>query len=109
MSKKVSGKAFDAKIFKRLMSFASKYRGQFFVGTMSAILLSVVAIARPVLLQEIVNTYLENKDKEGLLFYCLIMVAFLMSEVLMQFVFIYKANWLGQHIIKDIRVKLFIA
>ena len=106
MSKKVSGKAFDAKIFKRLMSFASKYRGQFFVGTMSAILLSVVAIARPVLLEEIVNTYLENKDKEGLLFYSLLMVAFLMSEVLMQFIFIYKANWLGQHIIKDIRVQL---
>ena len=35
-----------------------------------------------------------------------LMVAFLVAEVLLQFVFIYKVNWLGQHIIMDIRVKL---
>ena len=106
MSKKVSGKAFDAKIFKRLISFASNYRGEFFVGTIAAILLSVVSIAKPILLQEIVNTYFENKDKEGLLYFSLLMIVFLLLEVLMQFIFIYKVNWLGQHIIKDIRVKL---
>jgi len=106
MSKKITGKAFDAKIFKRLISFASKYRGQFFIGTISSILLSLVSVAKPVLLQEIVNTYFENKDTSGLLQYSLFMVAFLMVEVLMQFVFIYKVNWLGQHIIKDIRIQL---
>ena len=106
MSKKVTGKAFDAKIFKRLMSFASIYKGQFFIGTMSAILLSLLSVVRPVLLQEIINTYFENKDQQGILYYCLLMVVFLMGEVTMQFIFIYKVNWLGQHIIKDIRVKL---
>ncbi len=106
MSKKVTGEAFDAKIFKRLMNFASNYRGQFFVGTTTAILLSVVSIAKPVLLQEIVNTYFENKDKEGLLKYALLMCVFLVAEVLMQVIFIYKVNWIGQHIIKDIRVQL---
>ena len=106
MSKKVKVKAFDSKIFKRLMSFASKYKEQFIIGTFSAILLSLVSIAKPILLQEIVNTYFENKDKVGLLKYSLLMVAFLVAEVFMQFVFIYKVNWLGQHIIKDIRVQL---
>ncbi len=106
MSKKVTGKAFDAKIFRRLISFASKYRIQFLVGTLSAILLSLLAIARPILLQEIVNTYFENKDKVGLLEYSLLMGVFLIGEVFTQFLFIYKVNWLGQHIIKDIRVQL---
>lgn len=106
MSKKVTGKAFDAKIFRRLISFASKYRIQFLVGTLSAILLSLLAIARPILLQEIVNTYFENKDKVGLLEYSLLMCVFLIGEVFTQFLFIYKVNWLGQHIIKDIRVQL---
>ncbi len=106
MSKKDSGKAFDAKIFKRLMSFASKYKVQFFVGTMSAILLSLVSVAKPILLQEIVNTYYKNKDQVGLLNYALLMCVFLLAEVAMQIIFIYKVNWLGQHIIKDIRVKL---
>lgn len=106
MSKKVTGKAFDAKIFKRLMGFAKNYRWQFFVGTLSAILLSLVSVAKPILLQEIVNNYFENKDKEGLLYFSLLMCAFLLAEVFLQFIFIYKVNWLGQHIIKDIRVKL---
>ncbi|UMB60193.1 ABC transporter ATP-binding protein/permease [Lutibacter sp. A80] len=106
MSKKVTGKAFDLKIFSRLMSFAKIYRWEFTISTLAAILLSLVSIAKPVLLQEIVNVYFENKDKEGILYFSLLMVAFLVAEVLLQFLFIYKVNWLGQHIIMDIRVKL---
>ncbi|MFD0761243.1 ABC transporter ATP-binding protein [Lutibacter aestuarii] len=106
MSKKLTGKAFDAKIFKRLMGFAKKYRLQFVIGTLSAILLSLVSVAKPILLQEIVNTYFETKDKEGILYFSLLMVVFLIAEVFLQFLFIYKVNWLGQNIIKDIRVKL---
>ena len=106
MSKKVNVKAFDAKIFMRLMGFAKNYRWQFFIGTLSAILLSLVSVAKPVLLQEIVNTYFENKDREGILYFSLLMCLFLFAEVFLQFIFIYKVNWLGQHIIKDIRVQL---
>ncbi|WP_111706494.1 ABC transporter ATP-binding protein [Lutibacter citreus] len=106
MSKKVTGKAFDLKIFSRLMSFAKNYRYEFVASTLAAVLLSLVAVAKPILLQEIVNNYFETKNKEGLLNFSLIMCGFLFLEVLLQFVFIYKVNWLGQHIIKDIRVKL---
>jgi len=106
MNKKVTGKAFDAKIFMRLLSFAKKYRWQFFIGTLSAILLSAVSVAKPILLQEMVNTYFKNKDEKGILYFSLLMCFFLLAEVFLQFIFIYKVNWLGQHIIKDIRVKL---
>ena len=92
MSEKVTGKAFDAKIFKRLIGFAKKYRTQFIIGTFSAILLSLFSIARPILLQEIVNTYFENKDKDGLLYFSLLMCMFLFGEVFLQFIFIYKVN-----------------
>ncbi|MDP3358505.1 MAG: ABC transporter ATP-binding protein [Lutibacter sp.] len=106
MSKKVTGNAFDAKIFNRLLGFSKKYRWEFFIGTFSAILLSLATVARPILLQEIVNIYFKNKDKEGILYFSMLMVVFLIAEVLLQFIFIYKVNWLGQHIIKDIRVQL---
>ncbi|MHB1146235.1 MAG: ABC transporter ATP-binding protein [Lutibacter sp.] len=106
MSSKVTGKAFDAKIFNRLLGFSKKYRWQFFIGTFSAILLSLVSVAKPILMQEIVNIYFKNKDKEGILYFSLLMLVFLMAEVFLQFIFIYKVNWLGQHIIKDIRVQL---
>jgi len=106
MSKKATGNAFDAKIFNRLLGFSKKYRWEFFIGTFSAILLSLVSVAKPILLQEIVNIYFKNKDKTGILNFSLLMVVFLIAEVLLQFIFIYKVNWLGQHIIKDIRVQL---
>ena len=106
MSSKVTGKAFDAKIFNRLLGFSKKYRWEFFIVTFSEILLSLVSVAKPILLEEIVNTYFKNKDKEGILYYSLLMVVFLIAEVFLQFIFIYKVNWLGQHIIKDIRVQL---
>ncbi|REE80531.1 ATP-binding cassette, subfamily B, MsbA [Lutibacter oceani] len=106
MSEKVTGKAFDLKIFSRLMSFAKIYRWEFIISTLAAILLSLVSVAKPILLQEIVNTYFEEKDKEGILYFSLLMCGFLLAEVLLQFLFIYKVNWLGQHIIKDIRIKL---
>ena len=106
MSSKVTSKAFDANMFMRLIGFSKKYRWEFFIGVFSAILLSLVSAAKPILLQQIVNIYFKNKDKEGILYFSLLMVAFLIAEVLVQFVFIYKVNWLGQHIIKDIRVQL---
>ena len=106
MSSKVTGKAFDTNIFMRLIGFSRKYRTEFFIGIFSAILLSLLSAAKPILLQEIVNIYFKNKDKEGILYFSLLMVGFLIAEVLVQFLFIYKVNWLGQHIIKDIRVQL---
>lgn len=106
MNKKVTGKAFDFKIFKRLMGFANKYRWQFLIGTLSAIIIAFVSVAKPVILKDIINVYFENKDEVGLLNYSLLMGAFLLVEVMLQFIFIYKVNWLGQHIIKDIRIQL---
>lgn len=35
------------------------------------------------------------------------MLGILLVEVLLQFTFIYFANWVGQHIIRDIRSKIF--
>jgi len=79
MSKKVTGSAFDVKIFNRLWGFPEIPMG-IFIGTFSAILLSLATVARPILLQEIVNIYFKNKDKEGILYFSMLMVIFLISR-----------------------------
>jgi subfamily B ATP-binding cassette protein MsbA len=106
-NEKPSGKAFDLVVFKRIIKYAQKYRWQFWVTSSTAILLSFLSTARPLILIKIVNTYIAPREKEGLLFLILLMLALLFVEVLVQFVFVYLANWLGQHIIKDIRKELF--
>lgn len=107
MSDSNSGKAFDVKIFKRLMLYAKQYRTYFVVASISAILLTLFSVVRPILLKEIIDHYLADKDKVGLLNYVLLMLAFLLIGVLTRFVFIFTANKLGFSIIKDMRMQLY--
>ena len=62
---KNTGKAFDVKIFNRLMQYISEYKSYFVIASLSAILLTFFAIARPLLLKKIIDTYLAEKDKVG--------------------------------------------
>ncbi len=107
MSDKVTGKAFDFKIFKRLMFYVRSYRREFLFSIVSVLLLAGLAAVRPVLLRLIVDNYILNKNVEQLLIFSLILFGALLLEVIFQFLFIFFTNWLGQHIIKDIRTQLF--
>jgi len=70
-------------------------------------MLSVFAALRPYLLKQTVDEYVAPKDSYGLLIFICLMLLVLFLEVLSQFYFVYWANWLGQDIVKDLRVKLF--
>ncbi|PQJ78912.1 ABC transporter ATP-binding protein [Polaribacter porphyrae] len=102
-----SGNAFDIEIFSRLMSFAKRYKLYFFIAASSTILLALFSVLSPYILINTVDEYILSKDKVGLLNYTLLMLGVLIIEVLLQFTFIYFANWVGQHIIRDIRIKIF--
>jgi subfamily B ATP-binding cassette protein MsbA len=106
-TKNLSGEAFDLDVFLRILQYAKKYRWQFIITSLAAITLSFLATARPIILIRIVNTYITPREEKGLLFLITLMVILLLIEVVIQFFFVYLANWLGQHIIKDIRQQLF--
>jgi len=107
MAKTKTGNAFDFKIFARLMSFAKKYRVQFWVAAISTITLALFSAASPVILMEAIDDFSKTKNVNTLLFYTLVMVGILLLQVLLQFLFVYFSNWVGQHIIRDIRAKIF--
>ncbi|MCH1538399.1 MAG: ABC transporter ATP-binding protein/permease [Flavobacteriaceae bacterium] len=104
---KVNGKVFDLKLFGRLMDYSNPYRLTYYFVLFSAILLSVFSTLSPYLLKVVVDDYITPKDHEGLQFFSLLMLLTLFLEVFFQFIFIYYANWLGQMIVKDLRVELF--
>ncbi|PKH50463.1 antibiotic ABC transporter ATP-binding protein [Tenacibaculum sp. Bg11-29] len=104
---KTTGKAFDIKIFVRLMSFAKQYRTRFIIATTSTILLALFAVLSPILLMEAIEDFVTHKDLTRLLYYTIAMLIVLLIQVVFQFSFIYYANWVGQHIIRDIRAKTF--
>ncbi len=106
-NKNITGKVYDYKLFTRLMSYAKAYRLQFYIAVIAVVLLALFAVVRPVLLKEIIDNYITNKNAEQLLVYAILMLVVLLFEVFFQFLFIYFANWLGQNIIKDMRTQLF--
>ncbi|MDO6603533.1 ABC transporter ATP-binding protein [Arenibacter palladensis] len=104
---KDTGKAFDYRLFKRLLRHVRPYLITFYGVAIAAILLSGFAVLTPILVGEIVDNAITNKDGQKLLTLTLAMVGVLLGEVLSQLYFNYYANWLGESVIKDIRIKLF--
>lgn len=107
MAEKISGKAFDIKIFLRLMSFAKGYKLKFSIAAISTITLAFVSALNPYIIGETVNDFVTNQDISNLVFYIKILLTIVFAEVILQFLFIYYANWVGQHIIRDIRATVF--
>ncbi|WP_281240149.1 MULTISPECIES: ABC transporter ATP-binding protein [Flavobacterium] len=103
----MKAKAFDTRLFKRILKYTKPYQWRFNGVIIFAISLSVFAALRPYLLKQTVDSYIQPKDQNGLLLYITLMGIILLLEVFSQFFFVYWANWLGQDIVKDIRVKLF--
>jgi len=104
---KETGNAFDFSLFKRLLKYTNPYKWTFYFVTVSAILLSFFAILRPYLLRITIDDSIIPRDNENLVFYITMMLVVLFLEVIFQFCFIYFANWLGQEVIRDLRVNLF--
>ena len=103
----MKAKAFDTRLFKRILKYTKPYQNRFNGVIVFAITLSIFAALRPYLLKLTVDNYMKPKDENGLLFYVSLMGIVLIFEGLSQFYFVYWANWLGQDIVKDIRTELF--
>ncbi|GAK89610.1 ABC transporter [Nonlabens ulvanivorans] len=102
-----TGNAFNFKLFKRLISYTKPYKTTYYFVAVSAILLSGLAIAMPYLIKVLIDDYIIPQELSGIYLVICVMVAALLLEVLLQISFIFYANWLGQQVIRDLRLKLF--
>jgi subfamily B ATP-binding cassette protein MsbA len=101
------GKAFDTKLFKRLLQFAKPYRGPLYFAAVGAIILSVCAAMQPYFMRKAIDIGITEKSEPDLIYYIGMIGLVLFGQVLFQLLFIYTSNWIGQQVIRDIRVKLF--
>ena len=101
------GNAFDFGIFRRLMTYTRPYRLWVYLVAVAAVLISVFTVLRPIYLEMAIDQGIGPKNMDSLIYYLEIMLLVLLGEVVFQLFFIYFASWLGQQVVKDIRVKLF--
>ncbi|MEN8815645.1 MAG: ABC transporter ATP-binding protein, partial [Nonlabens sp.] len=113
-----TGNAFNMGLFKRLLSFTKPYRLTYYFVALSAILIAIVAIGMPYLIKVAIDNHIVPQDFNGtntiwgieyggFTGVIVLMIAVLLADVLLQLSFIYYANWLGQQVIRDLRLKLF--
>ena len=104
---KVKGKIFDIRLFSKLLVFVKPYNNTFYGVMFTAILISLFSTLTPYLLKVVVDDYILVKNYEGMQSVILLMMLILLFEVIFMYLFTFYANWLGQRVIKDLRVNVF--
>ena len=107
MAEKNKNIAFDAQLFGRLLGCTKRYYGIFFFALITVIGLAVFGALRPKVLQLAMDQNIEQQQQAGFLKYIVWMLILLFLEVVCNLFFIYYASWLGQSVVRDIRIKLF--
>jgi len=107
MASSVAGKAFDFKLFSRVLKFVKPYKLRFYATAVLTVLLAILGPIKPMMIGDTIDKYIETSDSEGLLTWILLIVVVLLVEAVLQFYQTFNANVLGQSVIIDIRSQLF--
>ncbi len=102
-----SGGIVDFKVLKRLFQYAKPFIKQFYLLVFLTVLLAALMPIRPLLVQQAIDKYVPLGDTGGLMTMMIILVAHLIILAIIQYWHTYLAGWVGQSIIKDIRIKLY--
>jgi ATP-binding cassette subfamily B multidrug efflux pump len=102
-----SGNIIDTDVLKRLYKYVKPYQRSFYFLVFLTVALAVLAPTRPYFIQMAIDGPVQSGDFQGLTWLMLLLVGLLMVQALVQFGHTYLSGWLGQHIIRDIRLKLY--
>lgn len=102
-----SGKIFDLEILKRLFQFIKPYNVKFYSLVLTIMLGATLAPALPLLIRQTIDGPVSAGNYTGLAKMMASMIGLLVVQSLIQFTNTYLAGWLGQNIIRDIRVQLY--
>ena len=94
-------------LFRRVLSMAKPYRRTLYFTAVLTVVLAPLAIARPKLIQVMVDDYMFKGDVQGMTMLAGILFGVLLLEVVLRYLFLYNADWLGQITIRDLRVRVF--
>src|SRR6187401_542575 len=107
MANVINKKFFDFDLLKRVLRFAAPYKKRFYWSIALAIILAVFTPVRPILIQITVDRYISGGLWNGVLVITIIQIGFLFLETGLRFYFSYITAWLGQNVVKDLRVKVY--
>ncbi|MER3471207.1 MAG: antibiotic ABC transporter ATP-binding protein [Chitinophagaceae bacterium] len=98
---------FDFKLLRRVLHFAVPYKKNFYWSVALSIILAIITPIRPYLIQLTVSKFITGKNYNWLIYITIIQIAFLFIETGFRFYFSFLTSWLGQSVVKDLRVTTF--
>ena len=104
---KNSGIVLDSDVLKRLFTFVRPYIRTFYFIVFMTFALAILGAVRPFLIQYTVDNDILNNDWEGLTRMFVILSVLLVANAIVQYLHTYYAGWLGQNVVRDIRIKLY--
>jgi ATP-binding cassette, subfamily B, multidrug efflux pump len=100
-------KKFNYGLLGRLIGLTRPFRGYFITAVVMAVVLAPLATLRPYLIQRMVDDHIFKLDTIGMTRMTIVLIGLLIVEVCIQYSFNLLTSWLGQLIIRDLRVKVF--
>ena len=101
------GKIVDIKILRRLFPYIKPYTKQFNILVILTFMLAVLIPARPYIVKSMIDGPIAESDFSGLINFTFFLILLLVLQAIVQYFHTFLSSWLGQFVIKDIRVTLF--
>ena len=95
------------KVLRQLYTYVKPYQKQFYFLVFLTLALAILAPARPYLIQIAIDEHVAIGDAAGLLKIIYVLVVLMVIQAIAQWAHTYYSGWIGQVIIKDIRVRLY--
>ncbi|MBL7737878.1 MAG: ABC transporter ATP-binding protein [Chitinophagaceae bacterium] len=98
---------FDFALLRRVFGYASPYKRKFYWSVVLAIVLAIITPVRPLLIQWTVDHYIARSFESMVIYMTLIQIGLLLVETALRFLFSFITNWLGQSVVKDMRIAVY--
>lgn len=103
----VLGKAYDARLMRRLLAYLRPYKAQVALALVSIIGASVLQLAQPYLTKVAIDRYIANGDLSGLNWIALAFLAILLVSFALEYIQTYTMQLTGQRIMFDMRMQIY--
>ena len=102
-----SGNIIDFNVLKRLVKFLQPYKGRFYVLVFLTVFLGVLTPLRPILIQWTLDKHVAFGDYQSMVYVMGLLIFLLLLQSFIQYSHTYLSGWMGQHVIRDIRTRLY--
>ncbi|WP_336516149.1 ABC transporter ATP-binding protein [Pollutibacter soli] len=114
MSEKTGRKKIvDFTLLRRVFGYARPYRNRFVISVVLSIVLAALAPVRPLLINYTITDVIQRDTgtfdfiKNLLIYITVVQIGILIIETLLRFSFTFLTAWLGQTVVKDLRIQVY--